>query len=94
MGIEKIEGSNWVNYFIYGCFIFIMPIMFFNILTAISLDAIGDMIKNASDNIVYNKIEYFERMEIYNSGYKVEKLRKIPFLLKMQPAKDVTEPYI
>ena len=65
MGIEMIQGSNWVNYFIYGCFIFIMPIMFFNILTAVSLDAIGDMMKNASDNIILNKIHYFEIKEFY-----------------------------
>jgi hypothetical protein len=63
MGIDIIQGSNFVNYVIYGCFIFIMPIMFFNILTAISLDAIGDMMKNASDNIILNKIEYFEVKE-------------------------------
>jgi Leucine-rich repeat (LRR) protein len=60
MGIDMIQGSNFVNYIIYGCFIFIMPIMFFNILTAISLDAIGDMMENASDDIILNKIDYFE----------------------------------
>ena len=43
-----------------------MPIMFFNILTAISLDAIPEMMKNASDNITLNKIEYFEAIEFYN----------------------------
>ena len=42
-----------------------MPIMFFNILTAISLDAIPEMMKNASDNIILNKIEYFEAIEFY-----------------------------
>ena len=67
MGIDMIhkEGRNLVNYIIYGCFIFIMPIMFFNILTAISLDAIGDMMKNASDDIILNKIDYFELKEFY-----------------------------
>jgi hypothetical protein len=66
MGIDMIQGSNLVNYIIYGCFIFIMPIMFFNILTAISLDAIGDMMENASDDIILNKINYFELKEFYN----------------------------
>jgi Leucine-rich repeat (LRR) protein len=69
MGIDMIQGSNFVNYVIYGCFIFIMPIMFFNILTAISLDAIGDMMKNASDNIILNKIEYFEVKEFYQKFF-------------------------
>jgi hypothetical protein len=85
MGIDIIQGSNWVNYFIYGCFIFIMPIMFFNILTSVSLDAIGDMIKNASDNIVWNKIHYFEIIDFLieeqkaieeeeeNNGFKKKK---------------------
>jgi Leucine-rich repeat (LRR) protein len=67
MGIDMIQGSNFVNYIIYGCFIFIMPIMFFNILTAISLDAIGDMMINASDDIILNKIDYFELKEFYNN---------------------------
>ena len=40
--------------------------MFFNILTAISLDAIGDMMVNASDDIILNKIDYFELKEFYN----------------------------
>ena len=40
MGIDVIQSRNWVNFIIYGCFIFIMAIMFFNILTAVSLDGV------------------------------------------------------
>ena len=74
MGIDSIAGKNLVNYFIYAIFIFIMPVMFINILTGISIDEVKDMIENAEAESMDNKIEYVVFME---KIFKLKELNKL-----------------
>lgn len=58
MGIEYISGNTFVNYLIYGLFIFTMPIMFINIFQSISIGEIKNLYEDSEANEVRTKIEY------------------------------------
>jgi Leucine-rich repeat (LRR) protein len=58
MGIEYINEKTLVNYIIYGCFIFFMPIMFLNIFQSISIDEIGKLYEESEAKEIITKIEY------------------------------------
>jgi len=71
MGIDdEINWLNLVNYIIFGCFIFIMPMLFINIFTAVSIDEVQKLIKIAEAENVSNKIEYVYRIEAFFNRYK------------------------
>jgi Leucine-rich repeat (LRR) protein len=68
MGIEFIEGKTLVNYLIYACFIFIMPIMFLNIFQSISIGEVQKLFEDSEANEVRTKIEYvllFEKLKTF-----------------------------
>jgi hypothetical protein len=70
MGIEFIEGKTLVNYLIYACFIFIMPIMFLNIFQSISIGEVQNLFENSEANEVRTKIEYvliFEKLKTFQN---------------------------
>ena len=58
MGINNIVPENMINFFIYGLFIFLMPILFINIFTGIAINAIEELIENSEANSIIQKIEY------------------------------------
>jgi len=71
MGIDdEINWLNLVNYIIFGCFIFIMPMLFINIFTAVSIDEVQKLIKIAEAENVSNKIEYVYKIEAFFNRYK------------------------
>jgi Leucine-rich repeat (LRR) protein len=63
MGIEVIDEKTLVNYIIYACFIFIMPIMFLNIFQSISIGEIQKLYEDSEANEIRKKIEYIFLME-------------------------------
>ena len=70
MGIEIIKGNTLVNYLIYGCFIFFMPIMFLNIFQSISIGEVQNLFENSEANEVRTKIEYvllFEKLKTFQN---------------------------
>jgi hypothetical protein len=74
MGIGFIEGKTLVNYLIYACFIFIMPIMFLNIFQSISIGEVQNLFENSEANEVRTKIEYVLLFE------KLKTIRNYPHL--------------
>ena len=52
MDIEIINEKTLVNYIIYGCFIFFMPILFLNIFQSISIGEIQNLYKESEANEV------------------------------------------
>jgi len=63
MGIDNIDKKTLVNYIIYACFIFIMPILFLNIFQSISIGEIQQLYEDAEANEVRKKIEYIFLVE-------------------------------
>ena len=63
MGIDSLSGSNLVNYLIYGCFIFIMPILFFNTFTGIAINEIEKLLENSEAENVSTIIEYVFKLD-------------------------------
>ena len=63
MGIERIGEKTLVNYIIYACFIFIMPIMFLNIFQSISIGEIQQLYEDSEANEIRKKIEYIFLVE-------------------------------
>jgi hypothetical protein len=85
MGIEIIEGKTLVNYLIYGCFIFFMPIMFLNIFQSISIDEIQRLYEESEANEVRKKIEYI---------FLVEEIKKYKFLKRLRVYFEIIEEYL
>jgi hypothetical protein len=56
MGIKYINEKTLVNYIIYGCFIFFMPIMFLNIFQSISIDEIGRLYEESEAKELITKL--------------------------------------
>jgi hypothetical protein len=73
MGIDYLQSSSLLNFFIYSCFIFIMSILFMNIFTGIALDALQDMMENSEAESVSIKIEYVFLMEKLSFTFQVIK---------------------
>ena len=73
MGIDSIGSDNFVNYLIYGCFIFVMPILFFNTFTGIAINEITELFKNSEAENISTKIEYVFKLE--NLREKIEDKR-------------------
>jgi DNA repair exonuclease SbcCD ATPase subunit len=63
MGIEYINEKTLVNYLIYACFIFVMPIMFLNIFQSISIDEMKNLYDESEANEIKNKVEYIFLVE-------------------------------
>jgi len=63
MGIDSFNWENSVNFIIYGCFILIMPILFINIFTGVSIDEVKRLIENSRAEHASNKIEYIFTIE-------------------------------
>ncbi len=70
MGIEELNLYSLVNFIIYGCFIFIMTILFINIFTGISIDEVQKLIQHAEAEIVSRKIDYILKLKSIKSRYK------------------------
>ncbi|CAF0878346.1 unnamed protein product [Brachionus calyciflorus] len=62
MGIDRIN-DNLINFFVYLLFIFLMPILFLNIFTGISIDEIKNLIENCDAENISNKIEYTKKFD-------------------------------
>ena len=63
MGIDSLAGSNLVNFLIYGCFIFIMPILFFNTFTGIAINETEKLLEKAEAENISIKIDYVFKIE-------------------------------
>ncbi|CAF1036230.1 unnamed protein product [Brachionus calyciflorus] len=63
MGLEEINGDSFINHFVYILFIFMMVILFLNVFTGISIDAVSELIKNSVADGISNKIEYVDKIE-------------------------------
>ncbi|RNA12779.1 hypothetical protein BpHYR1_023873 [Brachionus plicatilis] len=63
MGLEEINNETFINHFLYILFIFMMVILFLNVFTGISIDAVSELIKNSVADGVSNKIEYVDKIE-------------------------------
>jgi Leucine-rich repeat (LRR) protein/uncharacterized membrane protein len=74
MGIEIINEKTLVNYIIYGCFIFFMPILFLNIFQSISIGEIQNLYEESEANEMRKKIEYIFVLE------EIKKNPRLPFL--------------
>ena len=69
MGLENLNKNNFVNYFLYGLFLFMMPILFLNIFTGISIDEVKDLIdRSKAENIIF-KINYVYNFELIKSRH-------------------------
>jgi len=62
MGIENLDLNNMINFLIYGCFIFLMPILFINIFTGISIDEVKTMIEESEAKNIAKKIEFVNKI--------------------------------
>jgi len=76
MGVEVFNLHSFVNFLIYGLFIFIMTILFINIFTGISIDEIQKLIKHSEAQITSRKIEYVFKLEGLNKIYLQELIYK------------------
>ena len=63
MGLDEFNANNFINYFIYGLFIIIMPILFLNVFTGISIDEISTLIERSEAENIATKIEYVYKFE-------------------------------
>jgi hypothetical protein len=63
MGVTEVNRISFINYVIYGCFIFVMTILFVNIFTGISIDEIQSLIKHSEAQIQSRKIDYVFKLE-------------------------------
>ena len=63
MGIEVFNWHNFINYFILVLFIIIMPILFMNVFTGISIDEISTLIERSEADNIATKIEYVHNIE-------------------------------
>ena len=75
MGLDTLNWDSIINFVIYGCFIFVMPILFLNIFTGISIDEVKNMFDNSLAESVEVKIEYVKKvkflMHILDKFYKI-----------------------
>ena len=70
MGINELNQNTIIDFIIFGIFIFIIPILFINIFTGISIDEIRKLIDNSKNEIIIAKIDYVYKLEthkIFNS---------------------------
>jgi hypothetical protein len=74
MGIEYINEKTLVNYIIYACFIFVMPIMFLNIFQSISIDEMKNLYDESEANEIKNKVEYIFLIEELKESFLFRKL--------------------
>jgi Leucine-rich repeat (LRR) protein len=69
MGLEELNSLSFINFIIYGLFIFIMTILFINIFTGISIDEIQSLIQHSEAQIQTRKINYVFKIETLNVRY-------------------------
>jgi hypothetical protein len=86
MGVDRLTANNFIDFFIYALFIFIMPIMFINIFTGISIDEIQTLInlseaQNVSENIDY--VLKFESLKAFKGKFKVSYWHFIIYFIKL-----------
>jgi Leucine-rich repeat (LRR) protein len=82
MGIKELNSYSFINYIIYGCFIFIMTILFINIFTGISIDEIQSLIEHSEAQKRSRKIDYIFKLEaLYCSYFKIFNQNK--FIIKL-----------
>jgi hypothetical protein len=82
MGIKELNSYSFINYIIYGCFIFIMTILFINIFTGISIDEIQSLIEHSEAQKRSRKIDYIFKLEaLYWSYFRVFNQNK--FIIKI-----------
>jgi hypothetical protein len=83
MGIDRITSNNAVNYFIFGLFIFLIPVLFMNIFTGISIDEIQKLIQHSEAENKSIKIRYSFKIEsIIRFLFKKENSKRFENLLK------------
>ena len=83
MGIDQLTPDTIVNYAIYGCFIFVIPILAMNIFTGISIDEIQKL-------LIYSKAEHMRTKITY--VFKLEaRLKKLRLDLLLRPIGNVSE---
>jgi len=74
MGIDTFSWDSIINFVIYGCFIFVMPILLLNIFTGISIDEVKNMFDNSLAESVEVKIEYIKKVKFLM--HKLDKFYK------------------
>lgn len=77
MGINELG----INFLLYGFFIILMPILFINIFTGISIDEIQKIIENSeAENISY-RIEYVNKIESFRKTIILNKFINLLYYL-------------
>jgi hypothetical protein len=77
MGINELG----INFLLYAFFIFLMPILFINIFTGISIDEIQKIIENSeAENISY-RIEYVDKIESFRKIIIINKFMNLLYYL-------------
>ncbi|CAF0988738.1 unnamed protein product [Brachionus calyciflorus] len=77
MGINVINSFSFINFIIYGAFIYFISILMLNIFTGISIDEVSEMFKTADKDDSMNtiefiiKIEEFKNIKIFNSSFNL-----------------------
>jgi uncharacterized protein (DUF2344 family) len=69
LGLDNLNKNNFINYFIYGLFLFIMPILFINIFTGISIDEVQALIDRSKAENIAIKINYVHNFDLIKSKY-------------------------
>jgi hypothetical protein len=82
MGMYELNSRSFINFLIYGCFIFIMTILFINIFTGISIDEIQYLIQHSDAEIQSRKIEYCFKIEILTDRYFKKIYQKFKIIQK------------
>jgi hypothetical protein len=69
LGLDRLNKHSFINYIIYGLFLFLMPILFINIFTGISIDEVKDLIDRSKAENIAIKINYVHNFELIKSTY-------------------------
>lgn len=76
MGINEMNSFSFINFIVYGVFIYFMSILLLNIFTGISIDQVSELFKTAERDDCLNKIDFILKIE------KFKKIKIIGLFLK------------
>ncbi|RNA26482.1 hypothetical protein BpHYR1_052938 [Brachionus plicatilis] len=71
MGLNRLNSFSFINFFIYGFFIYFMSLLLLNIFTGISIDEVNELFKSAEKDDSSNKIDYILKIEEVNRNLLV-----------------------
>lgn len=81
MGIDSLNGENFINFVLLGSFIIAMPILLINIFTGISIDEVQSLIQNSEAENSLRKIEFV--MSFENFFKNARQYKRLMFLYEI-----------